>query len=119
MAQVAPFRAYLALGAGLGLQVLVATTGADWPYAVTGGLGLAAGGLLVFGSAIVAENKGYSVWVGLAGMLSILGVGVVLLLPPYDAFPRPWKGLIPKSVVVRWRAYREASKDPAKDETPR
>ena len=42
MAQVAPFRAYLALGAGLGLQVLVAKTGADWPDALTMGVGLAA-----------------------------------------------------------------------------
>jgi hypothetical protein len=93
MAEVPLIRAYLALGAGLGLQVLVASTGGELPDAVGSGLGLLSGGLLVYGTAVVAEKKGYSAWVGLAGVLSILGVGVVLLLPRSVAFPRPWKRL--------------------------
>ncbi len=90
MTRADSLRAYTALVSGLALQAVTASADAI-PALATSILGLACGGLLVYGCAIVAERKGYSSWLGLAGLLSVVGVVVVVLLPPSDAFPRPWR----------------------------
>ncbi|MBC7171822.1 MAG: hypothetical protein H5U40_05325 [Polyangiaceae bacterium] len=87
----AALRAYGALVAGLGLQAAVYKMGAELPSVVASLLGLVSAGFLVFGCAVVAQRKGYSPWVGMAGLLSAAGVVVVVLLPTIDAFPRPWR----------------------------
>jgi hypothetical protein len=110
MAQLASLRAYLAIAAGFGIQLLLVKLGAELPSYVSTGLGLLAGGVLVYGTALVAESKGYSAWVGLAGVLSILGTGVVLLLPPSEGFPRPWRRL--RATAGRDRAKAGGEKRP-------
>ncbi len=87
----ATLRARLSLFAGLGLQAASVSYANALPPAVASGLGLLAAGLLVYGCAVLAGHKGYSSWVGMVGLLSALGVLIVVMLPPYDALPRPWR----------------------------
>lgn len=44
-------------------------------------IGFGAGALLIAGGAITAASKGYSPWLGLLGVLSFVGMGIILLLP--------------------------------------
>ena len=44
-------------------------------------VGFGAGGLLIAGGAITASSKGYSPWMGLLGVLSFVGMGIILLVP--------------------------------------
>jgi hypothetical protein len=84
-------RASLALLSGLGLQAGVVFAPEAVSPTVASALGLASAGLLVYGCAVVGERKGYSMWVGMAGLLSVVGVVVLVLLPAADALPRPWR----------------------------
>lgn len=52
------------------------------------GIGFVAGALLVFGGAKTAASKGFSPWFGLFGLLSFVGMGIILLLPHRDSFRR-------------------------------
>lgn len=44
-------------------------------------LGFVAGAGLIGGGALVAASKGYSPWLGLLGILSFVGMGILLLIP--------------------------------------
>jgi sugar phosphate permease len=78
---------------GLGLQALgwVAHDSAGWVGVAGYFLGLVAAAMLVWGTAHLAHEKGWSPWFGLLGLLSVIGAGLVILLwevkrpgPPTD-----------------------------------
>ena len=52
-------------------------------------IGFGSGGLLIGGGAITSASKGYSPWLGLLGVLSFVGMGIILLLPHRETlFPK-------------------------------
>lgn len=48
-------------------------------------IGFVAGGLLVWGGSMTAGAKGYSPWLGLLGILTFVGMGILLLIPNRDS----------------------------------
>jgi hypothetical protein len=66
---------FVAQGVGLALHGLPGIVGIAGFF-----LGIGAAAALVWGTAHLAHSKGWSPWLGLAGMLSIVGVGLVVLL---------------------------------------
>lgn len=53
-------------------------------------IGFVAGGLLIWGGSLTASAKGYSPWLGLLGILTFVGMGILLLIPNRDSI-RPRK----------------------------
>ena len=89
MALPPSLRAALAVLLGLMVQVVLLYVGPDLHPYMSAGAGLAAAGLLVYGCTLIAERRRYTPWAGLAGLFSIIGVGLLLILPSPDAMPRP------------------------------
>lgn len=70
---------------GLIIQLVNHVYGPRDPEVARQVIGFVAGGLLVWGGSTSASAKGYSPWLGLLGILSFVGMGVLLLIPNRDA----------------------------------
>ncbi len=64
-------------------------TAANWAAAVGVLLGLAAQAAWIVGLAALGRSKGYSRWMGLLGLLTLVGLVVMLALPNAWAEPPP------------------------------
>lgn len=73
---------------GLIIQLVNHVYGPRDPEVARQLIGFVAGGLLVWGGSTTAAAKGYSPWLGLLGILSFVGMGVLLLIPNRDALRR-------------------------------
>ena len=52
-------------------------------------IGFGSAGFLIGGGAMTSSSKGYSPWLGLLGLFSFVGMGIILLLPAKDSlFPK-------------------------------
>ena len=70
------------LGVALHIIAVVLRTDPAFSALASVAVGAVSAAALVFGTVVYAKTKGYSPWFGLAGLLSILGIAVLLVLPP-------------------------------------
>jgi hypothetical protein len=82
---LAEYKTKTNIGVGLGilLQIIARALKTAWPSTASLAtlIGLLGLGLFVYGCFNYAQGKGYSRWLGLLGLLSCLGLVVLVVLP--------------------------------------
>ncbi len=82
---LAEYKTKTNVGVGLGilLQIIARALKTAWPSPASLAtlIGLLGLGLFVYGCFNYAQGKGYSRWLGLLGLLSCLGLVVLVVLP--------------------------------------